>query len=1055
MIRRTMSKRSLLLLLAVVTLTVTVITTGSITTAGDVHYPESYVTERIISEWFPNGTMANEYGEGSVKVFTRDILQEVSLELSGKEGTNLLSTEAYRPSLASPARKPTKLYLNTTATDSRQDLNYDIHLEELDDIPRINITVDYENQKGGKDLHTSTNHFNFNVTIESNKLISETMFEFKSPKETGPMGQDSFDFSEPKCTEGHCTVYDLDNDTYHERVVWTGELNEGEPVNLSFEGETTPGENFQQDAPLRMSDGDYYATYDLGDTHTGIGFVSREGRGNVRSGMYMDEGRDENWVVRGFMKNRASVLEYDVDGWKFYKTGDTEPLMVSNESETIGPGESVYTDIYETEKGDKDMYYTLYDWELIWGDSIYEGFIEPTVRMPDIHQLVTGLDSDISLPRNDISRRDLDVKNKVRNLGDEEVEVENVEIFSDIPYYSEEEDPTSWSIDTGSVSLVYRNYTEDEMDSYDVTDYANITKIEPDETTDGLVHAEINITNSTIDRFRTNDELIMRYTITSDGSEDDMTYTFYSNSKLVSSSGTPDTDQTYKERFVQGAEPEPDPTVPPTEPERIEIDTVESTSSVITGNLVEVKRSDRIIDTGGRGFREVGFDMMLPEGTEIEVPSITIEHRKEDDGWYEISSGNYEVNEKGTSTVGDEKYQIYEIEMLDYGEHGFVLNDEDMVNITYNARLNRGSNEVITRLSGYDYYEDRFVYDEASTSIRVGWKLEELQVVRERWEQDKAAVGQPVRWTRKVSINNPNEETVSRTLEVDLPRESFSCHVNGKDLEIRDRRGNEFVSVDVKLSPMERKVLLLETYTPPVILEDESMEILQSNETSVKFLVENTVHNPSYHRYYEVYRTMDLRKEQVESAIISGQTTDYFMERDMLHIGPMDIPRDGRENISLVYRELPPVLVLSTAAKNFTDPENVEVSVLAVGGEGYKGGNIELSVFGPYPETGRVFSDLIGMPDSSIDRTFKIDMGGLPEGNYTLEANMRRGFQVIETDKTSFWISGDEALLVVETWHVLALMFIIVAVSMPRVYKRKDQYRRRMEKLRKRVGKKL
>lgn len=1024
--------------------------------ASETYHPTPYLTEEISSMYYPNGSLVDEYGEGSAKAFSEDVLQEVSFKLDSIEGTNLISTEAYRPSIASPDGRPSKLYVNTT--DSESDLNYEIDLDHLEEefgkVPRIKIEVDHRNIDGGRDLHSSKNTFEFNLSLSANQDMEGVNFNFTVPDNTGPNGESAFDFKDPKCSEGDlCVKEDRTRDGNHETIRWRGDLDE-ETVEIEFLGETVPGENFIEDSaedipPINMSQGDYVALHENDGTHTEIELEHMGGKGDVRTGMHMSEAPGGSWIVQGFIENRASHLTYFIDSWGIYRKEDESPVKEAEEGGTIEPGEIFYTERYESGDYDDKYYYTLFDWEVIWADSVYRKSTRSGVLMPPLYQIRSRLtEPKITLLENTLDSRTVRVRNDVTNLGDEKVNVSKLKLFSKIPGASYNETPSGWEVDRNNVKV---EYNDGELD---ITGDSDIEIVEPVGTEDGHVLAELNIDESEIDSFDQNDEIALEYVAEGDSVESDETYGFYWNSTIESVSGTPDTQEAYGNIIIQGIEepdPEdPDPTPRP-EPERLEIDPITSSVSTITGNLVKVERSDLIIDTGNRGLRNTNFELILPEGTDMEEPTLNIWYGE--DGETELGAGDYRLEDMGEVRIGDKMRRVYEVNILEDEERGLVLEDGEIINLTYNARLNFGTNEITTRLSGYDYYEDRFIHDDAVKVIRVGWELEDLKVDRGQWEQSEAVIGEPVRWEREVAIENPNDDSITRTLEINLPREAFTCSIDGEELEILEGGARKSVKPSVSLSPLEKKVLTLKTYTPPVFLEEEEIEILESNETQVKFLLENRFLNPSPHRYRDVYRLLDLHEDQIKWATIEGESADYFETDEGTKIGPMEFRTKEEKSMEMVYRELPPVLVVKTDTQNYTDPEMANISVLAVTDKGHVGSNIELTILGPEGST--VYSEVLGMHEETFETTKQFNLKGLPPGNYTIEADLRRGFEVLKSDTTNFWVVGEEAILVLKPWYLLGVLAIVVALLAVRVHRKKDLYKRRVEEVRKKLKKKF
>jgi len=1014
-------------------------------------YPDTFIREEVNADYLPNGTLLSVSREGSVEVDTGgEVLKDVSLELDLGEGTNLEDVEAYRPAVSSPVDDTTPLYVETDDPDNR--LSYEI---DPDRTPEISVEVDYENSEGGEDIHTGENLFDFDVIIESDEYLEDAELVFQVPTSTGPMGQDSFDLKNHVCTGdyNYCRRVNKEgHDHYYERVEWSGDLYERDHVMISFQGKTEPGTTFNPDIPLDMDMGEYVASHRDG-TFTGTTFEDRYSKASARNGIDMTQRGDE-WRIEGFLTNRANNLVYSVDGWELYRIDDNtddygDYLNSSTVDENIGSGETIYTDPYFSYEEEKQYYFAEFDWKVQWGDSIYIGDTVSEVEMPLLYLIETDLYKDLDIRHNNVDERSLTVKDRLSNVGHREISADSAEIVSFIPNESLQGHSTSWNID--DVSVEYVNDTG----RYDITNDTELSVNEPSQA-EGYVKAEMESLNETVDYFDSNDDIFLEYVVTSSSVEEDREYSFRSESTTWSESGTPDTQEVSQNINISGVdEPEPDPPTPtPTEPPRLDLENIESTVSVVTGNLVEVKRSDMIRDTGDVGAREIDLGVLLPGEGELEIPSIEVHYLREGE-WNELHPVDYSVEEVGERTIDGETLRLYEIDIMDDREQGLVLDDGEMVNLTYNARLDFGRNDVVTRVSYYDYHEDSFLNDDITTPVRVGWEADPMDVHRDRWVQDEANVGDPVRWTRNITVNNPNDEPMSRTLEVDLPEETFYAYLGDEKLDIKETARRSFVTWEVDMGALERETFTFEAYTSPVVFEEEQIEILNYNETSVDFLFNKTFRNTGPNSYEDVRHVVDIPPESILEVAEEGGKIDYSEVNGATELNLGSFDPEGVKSVTTKYRELPPVLVVSPDSYNYTYRDGSEITILAVGEEGHLGGHLEVFVTGPQPSNRETYSEIITMDRETKEAVSVVDLSDFPDGEYNVKVSFRRNFRTILTEETSFHVDGRAEVFSISAWMILVLLFVILGLILHRVYRRKDQYERRIEQLRRKAEEKF
>ena len=1006
--------------------------------------PTSHIDETVTADFYMNGTMkgsVQRIGRASISVGNnQDVLQYLEVAFSGTGNTDLQSTKAYRSTAASPyVTDKTNFYVNTTADEEA--LYYTVDSSKT---PVINLSMTYENEDGGIDIHSDLNTLNFTINLTSDTDMNVD-FHFQVEKDIYG-GNDAMNI----ITSG---MSDTDGDGIYDRFEWSGDLVAGVVTTLNFEGEIQPGVNFNN-ATFTSVDlaGDSGAYYAQPTTFSEIIFQTRFSRGPIRQGV--DIAEMGNWCVRGFLKNVAFGLRYQVAGWEIYEVGETTPLASSSVSETLYPEDILYTNRYDTGKTEKKYYSSLFDWEIIWGDSYYSGETTSTIDMPLLYMIDSHADKFVIIDQNDESGRVLTLNDTVEHMGASQLGVDVMYVNSTIPHLSQEGYATQWSI--SDIEVFYRSGGNET----DVTALASISSSGSTTGSDGYIN--VLLTSADLgEAMQLGDELVLRYKISSSSYSENSKYLFATETVLITESGTPDYDYVEKEVDILGVgTPESPGGGGGGAEEDAWIMAEDARAYVIMGNLANVKITYRIYDTGTKGLRDMGLMVLIPEGGELLKERTDLELMRKGK-WEKLSQGrDYIIKYVGLVPVGDKNYNQY---IIDFLLDGGILNlyNQDKIRIEYKTELPYGMNELVTEASGYNYYRDKIVSEAVHSFIRIMVKVSKFTYSEEGWEQGLAEVGNPVRWLKEFRLKNPNDMPAEDSFVTTVFKDSLNARIVTEDGESRplEIMPDSKVSWDVRLEAQEEKSFYLQVFTPPVIEILKTVTPLLSNETWVSFDMNSTVQNFAEEKYRNVTYSLPY---PIENILDYRGVEDLVPKVDGTAVIIGDMLPDENRSFYLRYVQKPPILIVTMNGFNFTNTDIMNVKILVIPTEKEERGYVEMEAIGPYVKTesgeklipktnyGDAMS-VEGVKGSINEFNISIGLENFVPGKYVLVTNFKKDFAMVLMDEKEFHVGGGKLLFEIGYNGLILALLVFILFMFGRIYRKKEKFKEELRKLRREI----
>jgi len=1032
--------------------------------------PMSYVTESVQASYYPNGSQHALSSKGYVEVSvgnTQDVMQYLILNLSKTDDTSLQSRAALRGAAASPNSPVdrTRLFLNTT--DRPDDIEYDVNASI---VPIIYMEMDYRNVAGGRDLYSGgmnnlTIDINFNSTADLNGLE----LVFQAATDTNPANYDSMDIYFANATAGSVQISSADGDVFRDHVNWTGNIVKDTMYNIHIESSTIPGYNFDEFYLYVPMGGQCIANRSQPNTFTGITFSDRFSRGPVREGMEMSEGIGGGWDVRGIIRNIASGLEYVVHGWEIYEIGNSTPLASSSSGSLLNSSEILYTSIYNS---NKTYFAASFDWEVVWGSSSYNGETIGSIVMPTLYEINTSIDKSVTVQSNSGSGTSLYVRDMVQHLGHSSIGVNNVSVRSTIPSASSDSTQRSWSV--SNITVYYANNTG----WHDVTSGASITFAGSSPGSDGYVNVDIGNVTALVGRgLGQNEKIYVTYTLSSSAFGSSYYYSFGTASTMVTESGTPITKSYMPSPYtVPGTAPTP--VVPPAEegagagagppaelPPAYFIDIVKEFADLVfvTPFLVEADTSFVIMDTGTKGVKDVSLSVLVPYDGNLETDRMGLSIYRKATGETEglVMGSDYMVTDKGLVGTGDEQYREYLItRMPAEGEiyaGGWSLASGDRIMLGYRAKVPFGTHYMLTRVSGYDYYRDMTVVEDAYMMFRRELELKRLEVSEGEFRQEKAVIDRPVTWVKRITVSNPNSLETDDIIESGIFPDTISAYLVTDDgsketLELESNK-ETYVSWRASLSANGTRTYFLNVVTPPVLETDRVADILDSNKTLARIMINSTLENFAAENYTDLSFFFEGRNLEV----ISVEGGEYLLHNDSLEVTFPSIRAGEKRSIIIVYKEIPPILILLLDKAKYQRGQDVEGTMIFVPGESSGGGYLEYEVSGPDRKPEAVYLDIISTPGLSAGNETRVIRKMVTwnkySGKYTAYAKYRKEFATILFAEEEFEIEPPELEVIpINPLVLVGIALAAVAYLVVRIYRGKT-YKEEVGKLRKEIEK--
>jgi hypothetical protein len=971
--------------------------------------PTSYIIERSLSYSHYNGTLISSSNEGSIEVElanTMDVLQNVVIELSTLNRTNLINSTAYAAVAASPySGDRTRLYISTN--ESNEATTYTFSQNKS-----ISIRMGYRNLIGGNDLGPENNTLEFIIHLNASENLNSITANFIANRDVFE-GGDSMNIINATSSSGSIEILDSNSNGHFDKAVWTGNLRTY--ANITLYASIAPDINY--DSGILSADIDSQETlvdYTQSASFSGISFADRFSRGSLRQGVEITP--KANWMVRGFMKNIAYGQIYRVHSWALYEVDSNTSSLSGNPNREILPGEVVYTDEYDTgipaavlptDPINKAIYYSAaYDWEVKWGSSYYRGILQGYMDMPTLYQMDFSADKRIDILSNGESGRSLEVTDTMRHIGHANLQADSI-LFN--ISYSE-----IWTL-SGLKAYIANGSGRAEI---------NITSVS---SMPG--RSLIYLSNLSMQQ---NDIAQITYILSSGKEDEQKTYQFGLTAIGKTKSGTPAQKILTRELTIPGiysAAPggggggggiAPLPV--------LEIIRKDANDFLLTESLHFNNATFRVVDTGGKGLRDPIFFIYLPLNSKLDIYSIKLISVRG-----EIPENIlFGVKDNGIKKLGETEYREYIVQLKSDPLNPLTFYEGDSININYYSELPFGTNTIITRAYGYNYYEDKYFFEDIVTQVRREyWRLQDLEIREGPWEPLKAIVGSPVKWIKAINIINPNERQVRERYSFGVYDDRLSVHVlesvNGETSKIPHEEEAQYVNFIVNIAQNARSTYILELTTPPILEVGRKTEIIEVGEGIITFNTQLTIQNFARRAYFNATLPLEIKD-------ILECSHDFIRTDTGIDIPIPEIASGQNITVNITYRERPPKIIMSLDKLEYSCRENMLLDFILIPYN--KDGYIEIEFSGPNPSRDLIYADIIEIDEVPKQSLIKIPLPLCDDGEYTLKAYYKSEFKTLLISEKTVPILCEESSKIPWIAFLLAIGLVLI-IANRKIYQKK------------------
>jgi len=584
---------------------------------------------------------------------------------------------------------------------------------------------------------------------------------------------------------------------------------------------------------------------------------------------------------------------------------------------------------------------------------------------------------------------------------------------------------------------------------------------------DGFVYVNVTDIYSVLGHYLgQNDDIVLVYDVSGPSQSTNEEYLFTSTSVLKTLSGTPSIKTSQQSITIPGVEiPAPAGGGVGIPPKKFaDIVKEYSYSRFVAANMIEINASYYIIDTGKKGMQDIRAMIYIPADGELDTSSMVLRmYHSSTDFWEDLQiDRDFIVIDNGVKMIGEKKFREYLIKKKSSGtlyEEKWNLYNNDKISISYRASIPFGTHWILTRLFGYNYYDDKIIFEDIYTMVRREGRIEKLKVTESDWEMEKAVIGEPVVWRKTIEVQNPNNLTIEEV----YPLEVFPDVLSVNQIEYEDgertvtplklRMGEHvYVNWIARVEGLKTKVYVIEAITPPVIKIKETLDIIESDERTVTFAMNITFENFAQEDYYKVHFIFPVERKKIIS--LQGDFSDVVETGNHTEIVFLNFTSGESKNIYIIYRETPPILVTSVSALEYKCSETANITIFVVPTENESNSYVEFEIIGPVPRLKTAFADIKTIGNvrkwTEIKIPVQLDLTAFPSGKYIIYTKFKKDFGTILSDKKEFVVDCPVQVIIIDWVIFLVFCVIIVILLVVRIYRRKE-YREEIAELRKKI----
>ena len=420
--------------------------------------------------------------------------------------------------------------------------------------------------------------------------------------------------------------------------------------------------------------------------------------------------------------------------------------------------------------------------------------------------------------------------------------------------------------------------------------------------------------------------------------------------------------------------------------------------------------------TGSSGIKDINAHIYIPADS-WGLSELRISRHKNEIEWEDIPPERVSLVKKGEVNIGRNRYFSY---FLNLSLHMF---NKEGLRISYKFKTKPGLRDVINRLSGYNMYENKLIFEDITIPFVVPEVVRKvgLEVFEEEWVQGYGVVEYPVPWMKKIEVRNNNPYGMKKEFKTRLLPDVLNAHLitgeGKKNIKMEMREGNIYGVWTDFVEGYTTKTYYVQAFTPPVLISEQYVDVVTSGKTATLKTTLDLV-NYAVENYTNISLIVPIPYEDMVNA------TDIYMNIIRIEregkgsrlIIPF-IEGKGVSSISMFNKLTPPVMIIRPNKYSYkSSVELVNISVIIIAKERMRGLNLEIEVFGPKSRPDTLFLDAVSIdviPKGGVYRvvfTFPVYPLTLPEGRYIIEARLRKDMWGVFSQREEFFMGSEMPL---------------------------------------------
>ena len=485
----------------------------------------------------------------------------------------------------------------------------------------------------------------------------------------------------------------------------------------------------------------------------------------------------------------------------------------------------------------------------------------------------------------------------------------------------------------------------------------------------------------------------------------------------------------------------------------------DSVKTVFTAeNSVEITSTAKVIDNGDKGIQNIKALVYVPQDGELELGSLGLRVFDESKNLWTVLQKDidFTVVYRGiTDFEGRGQYSEYLIEKKsgsELYETGINLYNKDKLEVKYEVSLPYGTSFLVTRVSGYNYYEDKIIFEDIEIPIRRELDEGLLTINEYNWFQGSAVVGRPVPMKKIIEIFNPGSLPVEYKFTTEVFEDTISSYVYDGDYKERLTISRDrFVSVSfvARVGPGETKNYTLVANTPPVIEINRNLTSKKLNEVDVEFLYTSLVKNFAEENYQNVSFIFPIEKEKIVSVTTDSLPVTYTESTRGITIDIPYMKTGSSLTLFIDFITKLPLLITTSDNLQYECSGIAYLNITVIPSENETNSYIETEVIGPQPVMNTRYLNIRKLdsiePWQDIQIPMEIDISNFPDGVYYVRTTMKKDFIKLASDEIEFTVecpirnimlNSNLILLIIIPLAIIIIVYVIVRVRRKRFIQR-------------------